>query len=170
VEVSKSRSVIKSIPLGRSRPYDLPCVPIRKSDDLRNPCAKSRVLQVLLAQSLAMQIISTPRFRRRWKRERRRSGRCKRSPASDCSAPEPPLHLVPQPQEAILRVSPTSFREVWGACPGRVGALGNCRGGGSAGFFCGVLVSVCLPLPRLLWYRCLDSSAGCAPDSVWSHL
>ena len=81
-----------------------------------------------------------------------------------------PLHLVPQPQKAILRVSPTRFREVWGACPGRVGALGSCRGGGSAGFFCGVLVSVCLPLPRLLWYRCLDSSAGRAPDSLWSHL
>jgi hypothetical protein len=41
-----------------SRPYDLPCVQIRKSDDLRNPGAKSRVVQVLLAQSLAMQIIS----------------------------------------------------------------------------------------------------------------
>jgi hypothetical protein len=37
----------------------LPCVQIRKSDDLRNDCAKNRALQILLAQSLAMQIIST---------------------------------------------------------------------------------------------------------------
>jgi hypothetical protein len=31
----------------RPRPSDLPCVQIRKSDDLRNACAQSRVLQVL---------------------------------------------------------------------------------------------------------------------------
>ena len=42
------------------RPYDLPCVQIRKSDDLDNTRAKSRVWQVLLAQAVAMQIISTP--------------------------------------------------------------------------------------------------------------
>jgi hypothetical protein len=42
------------------RPYDLPCVQIRKSDDMDNACAKSLVLQVLLAQSFAMQIISMP--------------------------------------------------------------------------------------------------------------
>jgi hypothetical protein len=35
---------------------------IRKSDDLRNACAKSSVLQVFLAQAFAMQIISTPEF------------------------------------------------------------------------------------------------------------
>src|SRR5919109_2408865 len=40
------------------RPYDLPCVPIRKPDDLDNTCAKSLVLQVLLAQAFARQIIS----------------------------------------------------------------------------------------------------------------
>jgi hypothetical protein len=67
------------------RPYDLHCAQIRKSDDLDNACAKSQrsvVLKVLLTQAVAMQIISTPRFRRGWKRERRRSGRCKPSPAS----------------------------------------------------------------------------------------
>jgi len=45
------------------RPYDLPCVQIRKSDDLDNACAKSRVLEALLAQAVAMQIISTSEFR-----------------------------------------------------------------------------------------------------------
>ena len=44
------------------RPDDLPCVPIRKSDDLHNPGAKSRGVQVLLARSLARQIISTPKL------------------------------------------------------------------------------------------------------------
>jgi hypothetical protein len=35
---------------------------IRKSDDLDNACAKSLVLQILLAQAFAMQIISTLEF------------------------------------------------------------------------------------------------------------
>jgi hypothetical protein len=42
---------------------DLPCVQIKKSDDLDNACAKSQVLQVLLAQALAMQIIPAPALR-----------------------------------------------------------------------------------------------------------
>jgi hypothetical protein len=33
---------------------------IKKSDDLDNACAKSLVLEALLAQAVAMQIISTP--------------------------------------------------------------------------------------------------------------
>ena len=44
------------------RPYDLHCAQIIGSDDLDNDCAKSWVLQVLLAQSFAMQIIATPRI------------------------------------------------------------------------------------------------------------
>jgi hypothetical protein len=35
---------------------------IKKSDDLGNACAKSLVLEALLAQAVAMQIISTPGF------------------------------------------------------------------------------------------------------------
>jgi hypothetical protein len=42
------------------RPDDLPWVQIRKSDDLRNPCTKSLLLQALLAQPFAVQIIPTP--------------------------------------------------------------------------------------------------------------
>jgi hypothetical protein len=42
------------------RPYDLHSAQIKKSDDLDNACAKSRVLEALLAQAVAMQIISTP--------------------------------------------------------------------------------------------------------------
>jgi hypothetical protein len=41
------------------RPYDLHSAQIKKSDDLDNACAKSRVLEALLAQAVAMQIIST---------------------------------------------------------------------------------------------------------------
>ena len=57
----------QTIPSGifDSRPYDLHSVQIKKSDDLDNACAKSRVLEALLAQAVAMQIISTPGFRRR---------------------------------------------------------------------------------------------------------
>jgi hypothetical protein len=43
-----------------SRPYDLHSAQIKKSDDLDNACAKSLVLEALLAQAVAMQIISTP--------------------------------------------------------------------------------------------------------------
>jgi hypothetical protein len=46
-------------------------VQIKKSNDLDNACAKSLVLQILLAQAIAMQSISAPCFRRGWKRERR---------------------------------------------------------------------------------------------------
>jgi hypothetical protein len=42
-------------------------MPIRKSDDLRNDCAKSLILKVLLAQSLVVQIISTLGVSRTWK-------------------------------------------------------------------------------------------------------
>jgi hypothetical protein len=42
------------------RPYDLHSAQIKKSDDLDNACAKSRVLEALLAQAVAMQIISAP--------------------------------------------------------------------------------------------------------------
>jgi hypothetical protein len=35
---------------------------IKKSDDLDNACAKSQGLKALLAQAVAMQIISTPEF------------------------------------------------------------------------------------------------------------
>jgi hypothetical protein len=48
-----------------SRPYDLHSAQIKKSDDLDNACAKSRVLEALLAQAVAMQIISTLGVRRR---------------------------------------------------------------------------------------------------------
>src|SRR5262245_46123121 len=48
-----------------ARPYDLPYVPIRKSDDLRNHFAKSQIFEGLLAQSVAMQIISTLTINRR---------------------------------------------------------------------------------------------------------
>jgi hypothetical protein len=44
------------------RPYDLHSAQIKKSDDLDNACAKSRVLEALLAQAVAMQIISTLRI------------------------------------------------------------------------------------------------------------
>jgi hypothetical protein len=33
---------------------------IKKSDDLDNACAKRRILEALLAQAVALQIISTP--------------------------------------------------------------------------------------------------------------
>src|SRR5207244_3976009 len=49
---------------------DFPCAPLRSPFFHLPYCGSSL----------------TPRFRRRWKRERRRSGCCKRSPASDCSA------------------------------------------------------------------------------------
>jgi hypothetical protein len=52
---------------------------IKKSDDLDNACAKSRVLEALLAQAVAMQIISTLGIRRG--RQREHSGRCMPSPA-----------------------------------------------------------------------------------------
>jgi hypothetical protein len=42
-----------------SRPYDLPYAQIKKSDDLDNACTKSLVLEVLMAQAVAMQIILT---------------------------------------------------------------------------------------------------------------
>jgi hypothetical protein len=44
----------------RSRPYDLPYAQIKKSDDLDNACAKSLGLEAILAQAVAMQIISAP--------------------------------------------------------------------------------------------------------------
>jgi hypothetical protein len=47
--------------LEKSRPYDLHSAQIKKSDDLDNARAKSRMLEALLAQAVAMQIISTPR-------------------------------------------------------------------------------------------------------------
>jgi hypothetical protein len=47
-----------------TRPYDLHSAQIKKSDDLDNACAKSRVLEALLAQAVAMQIISTLGVRR----------------------------------------------------------------------------------------------------------
>jgi hypothetical protein len=43
-----------------SRPDDLHSAQIKKSDDLDNACAKSLVLEALLAQAVAMQIISAP--------------------------------------------------------------------------------------------------------------
>jgi hypothetical protein len=46
-------------PFIQPRPYDLHSAQIKKSDDLDNACAKSRVLEALLAQAVAMQIIST---------------------------------------------------------------------------------------------------------------
>jgi hypothetical protein len=45
-------------------------VQIKKSDDLDNACAKSRFLEALLAQAVAMQIISTLGLSRCRKRER----------------------------------------------------------------------------------------------------
>jgi len=45
--------------IAQARPYDLPCVQIKKSDDLDNAFAKVLVLQTFLAQAVAMQIIST---------------------------------------------------------------------------------------------------------------
>jgi hypothetical protein len=54
------------------RPYDLHSAQIKKSDDLDNACAKSLVLEALLAQAVAMQIISTPAFRCGWHAQRAR--------------------------------------------------------------------------------------------------
>jgi hypothetical protein len=54
------RHITSSLP----RPYDLHSAQIKKSDDLDNACAKSRVLEALLAQAVAMQIISTLSFSR----------------------------------------------------------------------------------------------------------
>jgi hypothetical protein len=51
----------------QARPYDLHSAQIKKSDDLDNACAKSRVLEALLAQAVAMQIISTLGVRHGWK-------------------------------------------------------------------------------------------------------
>jgi hypothetical protein len=65
--VCVSKRLWKSLP----RPYDLHSAQTKKSDDLDNACAKSRVLEALLAQAVAMQIISTPGMSRAWKRERR---------------------------------------------------------------------------------------------------
>jgi hypothetical protein len=42
------------------RPYDLHSAQIKKSDDLDNACAKSLGFEALLAQAVAMQIISNP--------------------------------------------------------------------------------------------------------------
>jgi hypothetical protein len=42
------------------RPSDLPGVQIKKSADLDNACAKSQILEALLVQAVAMQIISAP--------------------------------------------------------------------------------------------------------------
>jgi hypothetical protein len=52
------------------RPYDWHCMAIRKSDDLRNDYAKNLILKVLLAQSVAMQIISTPSLTGRGARQK----------------------------------------------------------------------------------------------------
>jgi hypothetical protein len=49
---------------------DLSCVHIRKSDDLRYAYANSRVLQVLLAQAVAVQIVSMLALSRRRKLQR----------------------------------------------------------------------------------------------------
>jgi hypothetical protein len=65
---------------------DLHCAQIKKSDDLDNDGAKSRVLQVLLAQLFAMSIIATLGVRRGEQRERGTSGRCLPSPAHPGSA------------------------------------------------------------------------------------
>ena len=70
-----------------SRPYDLHSAQIKKSDDLDNACAKSRVLEALLAQAVAMQIISTPGMShcRKWERSGRwrPSAPCRGSARSD---------------------------------------------------------------------------------------
>jgi hypothetical protein len=49
-------------------------VQIRKSDDLDNACAKNRLLDVLLAQADAMQIIATVAFSRVVERQRNNVG------------------------------------------------------------------------------------------------
>src|SRR5882724_1863751 len=61
---------------------DVPGVHRSTSDDGRNPCANNQVIEVLLAQPLAMNIIFTRACSCTWKRER--SGRWRPSAANPC--------------------------------------------------------------------------------------
>jgi hypothetical protein len=94
----------------RPRPCDLPYMQIKKSDDLDNACAKSLGLEAILAQAVAMQIISTSGVICCRKRERRRSGRWRPSATRLCwgatSSGRTPEHVV-----ALLNIGTVS--EYW---------------------------------------------------------